>query len=241
MNPYQIISLDMFQTLVNIEGRRNHIWRPILQQDFSKERALELGQLLLRHYFEQSAAIRDAGGFYTSKEIFRSGFEKVFMEHKLSFDSLKAVDILFAEHRLSDLYEDTEPFLQKIIEAYQVCIVSDTDTLMLPDFYKDYPIKLFTSEAYRSYKNDGLNRMFSEVIAFYGVQPGEILHIGDSPSDVLGAARAGIRTCWINRTGSAWKHEVQPDVTVGNLEELSTILETGAALHAERGLEPSEF
>ncbi|QQZ59401.1 hypothetical protein JI735_22455 [Paenibacillus sonchi] len=41
MNPYQVISLDMFQTLVNIEGRRNHIWRPILQQDFSEARALD--------------------------------------------------------------------------------------------------------------------------------------------------------------------------------------------------------
>ncbi|MNC23906.1 dUMP phosphatase [compost metagenome] len=72
--------------------------------------------------------------------------------------------------------------------------------------------------------------MFNEVIAFYGVQPGEILHIGDSASDVLGAARADIRTCWINRTGSAWKHTVQPDYTVGNLEELYAILGPGVSV-----------
>ncbi|MNI73897.1 dUMP phosphatase [compost metagenome] len=70
--------------------------------------------------------------------------------------------------------------------------------------------------------------MFTEVIAYYGVQPEEILHIGDSASDVLGAARAGIRSCWINRTGSSWKHTVQPDYTVSNLEELYPILEPGA-------------
>ncbi|WP_082722544.1 HAD family hydrolase [Paenibacillus jilunlii] len=218
----------MFQTLVNIEGRRNRIWKAILQQDFSEARALELGQALLNHYFAKAAAIRDAGSFCTSQEIYRSGFEKVFQEHRLNFDCHEAVDILFAEHRLSDLYADTGPFLQKISEAYQVCIVSDTDTLMLPDFYKEYPIKLFTSEDYGSYKNDGLNRMFAEVIAYYGVQPGEILHIGDSASDVLGAARAGIRSCWINRTGSAWKYAGQPpDYTVGNLEEIYAILEPG--------------
>ncbi|KWX78624.1 putative hydrolase of the HAD superfamily [Paenibacillus jilunlii] len=228
MNPYRVISLDMFQTLVNIEGRRNRIWKAILQQDFSEARALELGQALLNHYFAKAAAIRDAGSFCTSQEIYRSGFEKVFQEHRLNFDCHEAVDILFAEHRLSDLYADTGPFLQKISEAYQVCIVSDTDTLMLPDFYKEYPIKLFTSEDYGSYKNDGLNRMFAEVIAYYGVQPGEILHIGDSASDVLGAARAGIRSCWINRTGSAWKYAGQPpDYTVGNLEEIYAILEPG--------------
>jgi HAD superfamily hydrolase (TIGR01509 family) len=228
VNPYKVVSLDMFQTLVNIEGRRNRIWKPILQQDFSEARALELAQALLNHYFAQAAAIRDAGSFCTSQEIYRSGFEKVFHEHRLSFDCHEAVDILFAEHRLSGLYADTRPFLQKISEAYQVCIVSDTDTLMLPDFYKEYPIRLFTSEDYGSYKNDGLNRMFTEVIAYYGVQPGEILHIGDSASDVLGAARAGIRSCWINRTGSAWNHAGQPpDYTVGNLEEIYAILEPG--------------
>lgn len=119
----------------------------------------------------------------------------------MDYDCEQAVDNLFAEHRLSEMYDDTEAFLQRICRNYQVCIVSDTDDLMLPEFYRNYPILLFTSETYQSYKNDTHNRMFTEVIAHYDVEPEQIIHIGDSASDILGAARAGIKSCWLNRNG----------------------------------------
>jgi putative hydrolase of the HAD superfamily len=95
---------------------------------------------------------------------------------------------------------------------------------MLPEFYRNYPVTLFTSEIYKSYKNDSHNRMFGEVIAHYGVEPGQIIHVGDTASDVLGAARAGIRACWINRDEAEWQQEVKPDYTVKTLDELYSLL-----------------
>lgn len=62
--------------------------------------------------------------------------------------------------------------------------------------------------------------MFSELPDFYGVQPQNIVHIGDSPADVLGAKRCGIKACWINRDGAAWEHKVRPDMTVSRLDEI---------------------
>lgn len=221
---YEVISLDMFQTLVNIEGRREHVWRPILQQNYSEERAKELGSLLLRSYYESAAEIRKQGSFWTSREIYFRSFKRVFQQHRVDFDYAQAVDILFAQHRRSALYEDTERFLQKVCREYQVCIVSDTDNLMLPEFYLDYPVTLFTSEKYQSYKNDSRNMMFHEVITRYGVAPEQIIHIGDGSSDVLGAARAGITACWINRTDACWEHEVKPDYTVASLDECYRLL-----------------
>ncbi|MNP83027.1 Pyrimidine 5'-nucleotidase YjjG [compost metagenome] len=77
---------------------------------------------------------------------------------------------------------------------------------------------------YKSYKNDCRNVMFGEVIAHYGVEPEEIIHAGDTASDVLGAARAGIKTCWINREEAVWQQEVKPDYTVKTLDELYELL-----------------
>ncbi|MEK5493868.1 HAD family hydrolase [Paenibacillus sp. FSL R7-0297] len=220
MQTFKVISLDMFQTLVNIQGRRAEVWKPILKQNFSEDKSRELGSQLLSHYFAAATKAREAGSFISSKEIYSRGFQQVFLQHGMDYDCLQAVDNLFAQHRLSEMYADTEAFLQRICGEYQVCIVSDTDELMLPDFYRSYPISLFTSERYQSYKNDSHNRMFTEVIAHYGVEPEQILHIGDSASDVLGAARAGIRSCWINREQLTWKHGVKPDYTVGTLDEV---------------------
>ncbi|WP_310832747.1 HAD family hydrolase [Paenibacillus pedocola] len=224
MGRYKVISLDMFQTLANIQDRRAYVWKPILQQDYSEERALALGSMLLSSYHMLASEIRNNGDFWTSKEIYSRSFQLVFKQYGVDFDFLQAVEILFEQHRLSTLYEDTERFLQRICAKYQVCIVSDTDELMLPNFYQNYPVTLFTSEMHKSYKNDSRNIMFQEVITHYGVEPGQIIHVGDTASDVLGAARAGITACWINRDKADWQHAVKPDYTVTTLDELYELL-----------------
>ncbi|HSR64853.1 MAG TPA: HAD-IA family hydrolase, partial [Xanthomonadaceae bacterium] len=47
-----------------------------------------------------------------------------------------------------------------------------------------------------------------------GCAPGVVLHVGDHiEMDVAGAARAGLRSCWINREDRGWQHdEVVPDL-----------------------------
>ncbi|MBS7458228.1 HAD family hydrolase [Coralloluteibacterium stylophorae] len=59
--------------------------------------------------------------------------------------------------------------------------------------------------------------------------PHEVLHVGDDPRcDVVGAAGAGLRTCWINRTGAAWtRPEVRPDLIVPDLAALADVLLAG--------------
>lgn len=84
---------------------------------------------------------------------------------------------------------------------------------------------LLTSENFRSYKNDSRNAMFQEVLRDSGVSPERILHIGDSASDVLGAARCGIVSCWLNWNGREWDRAGQrPDYEVRHLNEVFSIL-----------------
>jgi putative hydrolase of the HAD superfamily len=60
-----------------------------------------------------------------------------------------------------------------------------------------------------------------------GLQPHEVLHVGDDPEhDVLGAHRAGLRTCWINRRGVVWSHrETSPDLNLAHLGALADWLD----------------
>jgi FMN hydrolase / 5-amino-6-(5-phospho-D-ribitylamino)uracil phosphatase len=60
-----------------------------------------------------------------------------------------------------------------------------------------------------------------------GSAPHETLHVGDDPElDVLGAARAGLRTCWINRGSETWTHaELRPDLIFDNLDALADWLD----------------
>lgn len=77
--------------------------------------------------------------------------------------------------------------------------------------------------------------IFHAACARLEVPPAEVLHVGDHDElDVLGAARAGLRSCWLNRpdaSGSrrAWRHpDARPDLEFDTLTALADWLDTSA-------------
>lgn len=77
-----------------------------------------------------------------------------------------------------------------------------------------------------------------------GCAPGEVLHVGDHVDmDVLGAARAGLRSCWINRPGDdgqarAWPHDdIHPDLHFDTLAALADWLDASLATNTDTDTE----
>ena len=68
--------------------------------------------------------------------------------------------------------------------------------------------------------------IFHEACARLGLQPAEVLHVGDDPAlDVVGAHQAGLRCAWLNRGESHWMDlglavPEQPDLVIRDLAEL---------------------
>jgi len=61
-----------------------------------------------------------------------------------------------------------------------------------------------------------------------GVEPGEAVLVAVHPWDVDGAARAGLRTVWVDRTGTPYPEVFRaPDATVRSLEDLPRLLRRG--------------
>lgn len=68
-----------------------------------------------------------------------------------------------------------------------------------------------------------------------GHAPADVMHVGDHHElDVLGAARAGLRSCWLNRDDEhgqrrAWPHvELRPDLEFDTLTALADWLDAAA-------------
>ena len=55
-----------------------------------------------------------------------------------------------------------------------------------------------------------------------GVQPHEVLHIGDDAhADAWGALRAGMQVAWLNREGHEWRYgDTRPHLEVPDLHAL---------------------
>lgn len=78
--------------------------------------------------------------------------------------------------------------------------------------------------------------IFLAACARLGIAPQHVLHVGDDPHlDVAGAARAGLMSCWINRTGATWPKSLPPpDVEVSDLLQLADWLAAHPIPHTQR-------
>lgn len=65
--------------------------------------------------------------------------------------------------------------------------------------------------------------MFDQCAVALGVEPHQMLHVGDHPEiDIVGARRAGYRAAWFNQSGSDWPSGLKPaDIEVASLTELA--------------------
>jgi len=68
--------------------------------------------------------------------------------------------------------------------------------------------------------------MFSRTLAQFGLEPRQMLHVGDNPgTDVGGAREAGCHACWFDPDGKPWPGpEPEPDMRVASIAELHRLL-----------------
>lgn len=68
--------------------------------------------------------------------------------------------------------------------------------------------------------------MFHAALAIAGVQPAEMVHVGDNPAhDIQPAQALGMHTVWMNSQGEEWPGGPAADQTIGNLCQLPAAIE----------------
>jgi putative hydrolase of the HAD superfamily len=216
----------MFQTLVDVNTRIPYIWQRILQDQYSDEVASKCAKLVslkaINQFHETSCRSAE---FNNLRSLFAPCFKEIAMETGLGFNSDIALEIFLSEHSNSALYDDSMQFFQLIGDRVPICLVSDADQIMIEPLLNKFKFdSIFISEGVGAYKNDYSSRMFSKVLEHYKVNPEKVIHIGDSSSDIIGANKVGIKSCWINRHLSEWKYGGKPDYIVHSLVEVMDLI-----------------
>lgn len=232
---FELLCVDMFQTLVNINTRIPYIWRRILRDKYNEPLAFECAKSVSKNVingFHHSASSN--GEFVNLKTMFKPFFIDVLKEMNISFDADEAVKIFMDEHTNATPYNDVENFFSSIGDILPICLVTDADYEMVLPLIKKYQFDgVFISETVMSYKNEPNSRIFKDVLKHYAIDPNKVLHIGDSSSDIIGANRVGIKTCWINRESIQWKFKPNPDFTVKSLNEVVNIIRVNNSMLAK--------
>ena len=226
MKKYKVISFDMFQTLVDVSCQKKRIWEEVLKDKYTEELCEYHAALVSKYLVNQFHEVKSYDeNFKTLREIFTKCFYNMVKKEKLDFDYIEAANIFLQAHNDAVWYDDSKAFLEDIHKSYKTCLVTDADMEMLEKHVRAVKFdRVFISERIGSYKANDNGKMFKAVMDYFGCKPDEILHIGDSSSDMMGASKLGLDTCWINRHHYVKRFDLEPTYTVESLNELRNVL-----------------
>ncbi len=136
-----------------------------------------------------------------------------------------AYDVFYAERNRVECYPDALDALARISAMLPVAALSNGNAdLVAIGLDHHFAFQLGAREHGAAKPDPGI---FLAACARLGCAPEEVLHVGDHiEMDVIGAARAGLRSCWINRETQAWTHDtLQPDLEFTTLTALADWLD----------------
>jgi len=142
----------------------------------------------------------------------------------LAADMGPYVDLFFQVTTKVELYPEVLPVMTALAPVRRG-IVSNADHEHVSAWPGSLPVEfILISEALGAYKPDP--RVFEAALERLGLEPHEVLHVGDSDvDDVQGARAAGLRVAWINRDGRQRRAGVPaPDFELRDLTALPALI-----------------
>jgi FMN hydrolase / 5-amino-6-(5-phospho-D-ribitylamino)uracil phosphatase len=138
--------------------------------------------------------------------------------------AIAAFAAFLEERHKVELYEEALEILRQLAGSYRLGALTNGNA----DIYKtdaaEYFDFAFLAEEIGASKP--APDMFQAALAKTGVDPGQIVHVGDNPEhDILGASQVGLRTVWVNLQGAVWNRaDIVPDGQVLRLSELPAVI-----------------
>jgi FMN hydrolase / 5-amino-6-(5-phospho-D-ribitylamino)uracil phosphatase len=145
-----------------------------------------------------------------------------------------AYDVFYAERNRVECYPDAIDALTRISAKLPVAALSNGNAdLVAIGLDHHFAFQLGAREHGAAKPDPGI---FLAACERLGYAPNEVLHVGDHiEMDVLGAARAGLRTAWVQRDDAHhphWPHDdLVPDLIVPDMAALADLLDRMPATH----------
>lgn len=236
MQHIRAITLDLDDTLWEIAPviRRAEaaLWRwleqnfPEVPGRFTTEAALELKARVLAENSERRHDLRFLRRTVLGRMAKEAGYGNELVE--------PAFGVFDAERNRVELYPDVVPALTLLAERFTVIALTngnaDLETIGIRHLFADVVTAVDAGAAKPA------PEIFEYAVLRAGVNPAEIVHVGDHPEiDVAGAAAAGLATVWMNRRGEDWPDHVRrPDAVVSTVDELCRLLDAAARRRTSR-------
>jgi 2-haloacid dehalogenase len=162
--------------------------------------------------------------FRTLRDIHARILPRLLRGFGIDADATPYVDLFFQVTTNVELYPETLEVLNAL-GPVRAGVVSNADREHLAAWGFTLPVEfILISETLGAYKPHP--RVFQSALNQLGLQPHEVLYVGDSEvDDVKGAKEAGLRVVWLNRDGRSRRPDVPPpDFEIRHLAGVLTLL-----------------
>jgi putative hydrolase of the HAD superfamily len=142
-----------------------------------------------------------------------------------------AFEAFYAERNRVEFYPDALPALERLAARVPLAAISNGNAdLARIGVHHHFAFQLGAREHGTPKPAASI---FHAACSQLSLAPVEVLHVGDDiEMDVVGAHRAGLRSCWLNRDGQPWPHDsIRPDLQFTDLAALADWLD--AACHPD--------
>lgn len=171
-------------------------------------------------YFEATQLVP----FRTLREIAELTLPRLLRRFDVGADAGPYVNLYFQVTTKIELYPETLDVLQALGHV-RTAILSNADREHQAAWNVALPVEfILISETLRAYKPHRL--AFRRALERLGLEPHEVLHVGDSEvDDVKGAKEAGLSVAWVNRDGRARRPDAPaPDFEIRDLSQVPRLL-----------------
>lgn len=221
---YRLLSLDLFQTLVNLDTITASLWNRVLGRPCKPEEVVMLSHLLQEGYKADYREMTQHPPFVSMEKIFKIGFQHVIEKTGLCFSPDEAALAFVEEHNHASFFSDTAELFRKLSGKIPIALSSDADEGMVSGLLEKIPCQyVFLSQRLGCYKRDKEGRFFRQILQTTGFSPEEVLHVGDSLPDIVGPSICGIASCHLCRENSFDKvlpENLSPTYRISSLLQL---------------------
>ncbi len=227
MSDIRAITLDLDDTLWAvapvIHRAERELWAwlgenyPAIGEQFSRERAAALRKQVVNEHWHMNHDFRFLRKAVLSRMAAEAGYSDDLVDD--------AFEVFDRARNQVELFPDVVPELTRLAKRCRIVALTNGNanlqTIGLRHLFHDVVTAAEIGVAKPA------PSIFTAAARRADVAVEDVLHVGDDPEvDIAGAARAGLRTAWMNRDAAAWpNHLPPPDATVVNVAEINRYLD----------------
>ncbi len=221
------LCFDLFYTLADAAQTIPRIWEEVLGERHTPELAKQCDQLFFKGYMENFQTAMASQPPLTMEEVYLACCGYIGQAEDLGVSAQVAAHQVMRQHAFAPLYSEVLAQLEQFKDQYTIILCSDGCSEMVTELVANIPHDhLVLSQDVGCYKGVGDGAFFTALAQRLHVEPQNILHVGDTVADVVGAQVAGLQTCYLSRKQVPWEHAVQPTYQASDLQSLAQQLNT---------------